>query len=115
MDANIQYYLSEWRCLMQRIPRGIYTKEFREQAVKLVLEKGLSNPEAGRRLSMSPRTLDNWVRAARKGQLGEVGKQQKPLTELELELARVKRELAEMKMERDLLKKAAAYFAKDAR
>jgi transposase len=44
-----------------------------------------------------------------------VGKQQKPLTELELELARVKRELAEMKMERDLLKKAAAYFAKDAR
>jgi transposase len=57
---------------MQRIPRGIYTKEFRGQAVKLVLEEGLSKPEAGRRLSMSPRTLDNWVRAARKGQLGEV-------------------------------------------
>jgi transposase len=44
-----------------------------------------------------------------------VGKNQKPLTYLEMELARVKRELAEVRMERDLLKKAAAYFAKESR
>jgi transposase len=42
-----------------------------------------------------------------------VGRQQRPLTELEMELARVKRELAIVKMERDILKKAAAYFAKE--
>ena len=38
---------------------------------------------------------------------------QKPLTELEVELARTKKELAEVKMERDILKKAAAYFARE--
>jgi len=42
-----------------------------------------------------------------------VGKNQKPLSGEEQELARVRRELAEVKMERDLLKKAAAYFAKE--
>jgi transposase len=49
----------------------------------------------------------------KKGVLSEVGAQQKPMTEAEAELLRVKRELAEVKMERDLLKKAAAYFAKE--
>jgi transposase len=47
------------------------------------------------------------------GKLGEVGKAQKPRSEIELELARVRRELAGVRIERDLLKKAAAYFAKE--
>jgi transposase len=47
-----------------------------------------------------------------RGELSSVGKTKKTLSETELELARVRRELAEVKMERDLLKKAAAYFAK---
>ncbi len=42
-----------------------------------------------------------------------MGRNRKPLAEVEAELARTKRELAEVKMERDLLKKAAAYFAKE--
>jgi transposase len=45
------------------------------------------------------------VATARQGKQGEVGKSQKPLSDLELELAKLKRELAEVKMERDLLKK----------
>ena len=98
---------------MQKLPKGTYTKEFREQAVKLVLEEGLSLREAGLRLSLSPKTLQNWLIAARKGALKAIGSNQRPLTELELELARMKRELAEVKLERDLLKKAAAYFAKE--
>ncbi len=98
---------------MERIPNGVYTKEFREEAVKLVIEGGLSVPEAGRRLSLPASTLNTWVNAHKSGKLGEVGKTQKPRSEMELELARVKRELAEVKMERDLLKKAAAYFAKE--
>ena len=48
-------------------------------------------------------------------QLGEVGKNQKPLTEREVELARVKRELTEIRMERDLLKKLATYFTRESR
>ena len=98
---------------MERIPRGIYTKELREEAVKLVTEGGLKIPEVGRRLSVSPSTIRYWVKADREGKLKEVGKQQRPLTEIEMELARVKRELAEARMERDILKKAAAYFAKE--
>lgn len=98
---------------MERIPNGKYTKEFRVEAVKLVTEGGLPVPEAGRRLSLPPSTLNTWVKAYAAGKLGDVGKNHKPLSEVELALARTKRELAEVKMERDLLKKAAAYFAKE--
>ena len=98
---------------MKRGPRGRYTKEFREEAVKLVTEEKLSLPEAARRLSLPPSTLGNWVKANKEGSLGEVGKTYRPLTEIEMELARTKKELAEVTMERDILKKAAAYFAKE--
>jgi transposase len=98
---------------MERIPRGRYTKEFREEAVKLITEEKLSLPEAARRLSLPPSTLGNWVKQFKAGRLGEVGKTYRPLTEIEMDLARTKRELAEVKMERDILKKAAAYFAKE--
>ncbi len=101
--------------VLQSFPRGIYTQEFRAQAVRLHEVDGLSIPEVAKRLSLPEGTLKNWVYAARRGKLGEVGKNQKPLADLEMELARVKRELAEVRMERDLLKKAAAYFAKESR
>ncbi len=60
-------------------------------------------------------TLKKWITAYRHGKLAEVGKHQKPLTELEYELARVKRELTEVKIEPEILKKAATYFAKTSR
>jgi transposase len=98
---------------MEKIPRGVYTKEFREEAVKLVIDGNLSIPEVGRRLSIASSTLSYWLKINKKGRLKEVGKQRRPLTEVEMELARVKRELAISKMECDILKKAAAYFAKE--
>ena len=98
---------------MKGIPQGRYTKEFREEAVKLVTEEKLSLPEAARRLSLSPSTVGNWLRASKKGRLGEVGKTLRPLTQIEMELAKTKKELIVVKMERDILKKAAAYFAKE--
>jgi transposase len=98
---------------VERIPNAVYTKELREEAVRLVTEGGLSIPEVGRRLSIAPSTLRHWVKAGKEGTLKNVGKNQKPLTEVEMELARVKRELAQVKMERDFLRKAAAYFAKE--
>jgi transposase len=79
----------------------------------MVTEEKLSLPEAARRLSLSPSTLGNWVKAYKAGRLGEVGKTYRPLTEIEMDLARTKKELAEVRMERDILKKAAAYFAKE--
>lgn len=100
---------------MEGIPKGIYNPEFREQAVRLYEIDKLTLPEVARRLSLPQGTLKSWVYASRRGKLGEVGRNQKLLPDLEMELARVKRELAEVKMERDLLKKAAAYFAKESR
>jgi transposase len=98
---------------MKGIPKGRYTKEFREEAVKLVTEEKLSWVEAAQRFSLPPGTLGNWVRACKAGKLGDIGKAYRPLTEIEMELARTKKELTEVKMERDILKKAAAYFAKE--
>ena len=98
---------------MKRGPQGRYTREFREEAVKLVMEQKLSLPEAARRLSLPPSTLTNWIKQFKTGRLGEIGKTYRPLTEIEMELAKVKKENAELRMERDILKKAAAYFARE--
>jgi transposase len=95
-----------------KIPHGTYTKEFREDAVRLVIEGGLSAGIAADRLSMPKSTLERWIKVARQGKLHEIGKSQRPLSEGEMELARVKRELEIVKMERDILKKAAAHFAR---
>jgi transposase len=62
---------------------------------------------------LPPSTIGNWVKAFKEGRLGEVGKTYRPLTEVEMELARVKKENSDLKMERDILKKAAAYFARE--
>jgi transposase len=96
-----------------KIPYGRYTKEFREEVVRMVVEGGFSSGNVAERLFLPKSTLENWVKAAKKGKLSDIGKSHRPLTELEVELARVKRELAIVQMERDILKKAAAYFAKE--
>lgn len=100
---------------MERIPKGIYTPEFRAEAVKLVQTTGVSVAKAAKQLSIPKSSLDNWVRAARAGKLTQVGNGQRQPSELEVELSRTRKELAEVKMERDLLKKFATYFAKESR
>ena len=89
---------------MERVPQGRYTREFLAEAVKMAMDGGLSVPETSRRLSLPKSTLAHWIRVSRRGKLGEIGKGQHSLTDVERELA---------KMERDILKKAAAYFAKE--
>ena len=98
---------------MKGVPQGKYTKEFRAEAVKLVTEEKLSWAEAAHRLSLPTSTLANWVKAYKAGKLGDISKTYRPLTEVEMELTRVKKENVELKMERDILKKAAAYFARE--
>jgi len=92
----------------------MYTAEYREEAVKLVLKEGLSIPEAAGRLSMPKQTLGHWVALARKGALVSVNAHRgSAVGELEAENTRLRRALAEVKLERDILKKATAYFARE--
>ncbi|MDY0044086.1 MAG: transposase [Syntrophales bacterium] len=84
---------------MERIPNAVYTKELREEAVKLVMDEGLTIPEVGRRLSIPKSIISYWVREAKKGNLSSVGSSKKALTAVEMELGQVKRELARTKME----------------
>ena len=98
---------------MEKLPKSVFTKEFKEEAVKMVLEGGLNIPEVGRRLSIPKSTLAHWVKMSKEGKISGGGGKQKAVTAEEMELARLKREIVELKMERDILKKAAAYFAKE--
>jgi transposase len=98
---------------IERIPKGKFTREFREEAVRMVMEDKLSVPEVGRKLQLPSSTIRNWVNASKAGRLGEIGKGQREMSSVERELYETKRELARVKMERDILKKATAYFAKE--
>ena len=100
---------------MEKLPRQVYTSEFRQQAVELVIREGLGLAEASRRLSLSPKTLTNWVRRAKGGgaPAGADATPRREVTDTEAELSRLRRENAELRMERDILKKSAAYFASE--
>jgi transposase len=100
---------------MEKLPRQVYTSEFRQQAVELVAREGLGIAEASRRLSISPKTLTNWVRRAKNGGSPDraAAAPRHEVTDTEAELSRLRRENAELRMERDILKKSAAYFASE--
>lgn len=89
-----------------------YTPEFRGEAVKLVLEQGLSLAEAAKRLAVPKGTLANWVASAQ-GRKAPTVPGGRTVAELEAELRRLRKELMEARMERDILKKATAYFARE--
>ena len=98
---------------MKRLPQGRYSREFREESIKLITEEHLGIKEAAEKLGLPTTTLATWLKQYKAGKLGEVGKTYRPLTEIELELARTKKQLAQTKMECEILKKAAAYFARE--
>jgi transposase len=82
-----------------------YTPEFRAEAVKLVLEQRLSQEEAARRLGIPKGTLGRWMVAV-KGRREPLAPGSRSVGELEAENARLRKELAEARLERDILKKA---------
>jgi len=89
-----------------------YTPEFRAEAVKLVTEQGLSQQAAADRLAIPKGTLANWMAASKdSNHLSAPGA--RSAAELEKENARLRKELAEARLERDILKKATAYFARE--
>ena len=95
---------------MRNGKRGRYTLEFKQEAVRLV-ESGQSIAETSRSLGVVEQTLSNWVQAHRQGRLQEVSGKA-GVTAEQMEISRLRAELARVKMERDILGKATAYFAK---
>ena len=92
--------------------RPHYSKEFKQDAVKLVVEQRYSCPEVGRRLGVAASNVSRWVRQFRQDQqdLNDGGV---PRKDLEDEIRRLKKENKRLEMEREILKKAAAFFAKE--
>ena len=95
---------------MRNGKRGRYTLEFKLEGVRLV-ESGQSIAEAARNLGVVEQTLSNWVTAKQAGKLKE-GSGKAGVTPEQMEISRLGAELARVKMERDILGKATAYFAK---
>jgi transposase len=92
--------------------RRRFTREFKVEAVKLVRERGVSAKQAARDLDVHENVLRKWVKefAADPRQAFPGQGQMKPE---QLEIERLRREVQKLKAERDILKKAAAYFAKE--
>ena len=93
--------------------RRKFSREFKLEAVRLVKERGVSVAQAGRDLDLHENVLRKWIRevSADPQQAFPGQGQMKPE---QLEIARLRKEVAKLKAERDILKKAAAFFAKEA-
>lgn len=92
--------------------RRRHTREFKFEAVRLVRERGVSVAQAARDLDVHANLLRSWVKAlATDPKHAFPGQGQMRPEQLEIE--RLRREVTKLKAERDILKKAAAYFAKD--
>ena len=90
--------------------RARYTLEFKREAVRLV-NAGQTKGQVAKGLGLAEQTVSNWVSAEGAGKLREaVGK---PVNADQMEIAGLKAELQRTRMERDILKKAAAYFARE--
>ena len=97
---------------MNKPPRRRFTDDFKAQAV--ALSDSVGRTTAARQLGMSVKTLSNWVGAVRGGQPLTSAKRESA-SDLESELSRLRAENATLKMEREILKKAAVFFAKESR
>ena len=96
----------------QRRPRRAFTHEFKADVVRLFLSGGESIPEICRRLDLTESVARGWLRKAEQG--ATAGSEMGSLTRSEKEeLQRLRRENKQLKMEREILKKAAKFFAKE--
>ena len=91
---------------MTRRTKRTFTKQFRADAVKLFLEGSATLTEVSRHLGVHPSVLSSWVRKAEAPKVA-LGAPERG------EFERMRRELEQVRMERDFLKKAAAFFAKE--
>ena len=98
--------------MKDKVVRTQYTQEFRLEAVRQV-QSGQAISMVGKVLSIPKATLGKWVRQAHRVPAGLTVGQASSVTPEQMELSRLRAEVARLRMERDIAKKAAAYFAQD--
>lgn len=91
--------------------RRNYSNEFKEEAVKLVTEQGYSIAEAARNLGVNANLLGRWKKEIE--QTADRATSPGNMAAMQAELKRLRKENKQLKMEREILKKAAAFFAKE--
>lgn len=94
-------------------PRKHYTKEFKLDAISLVLDQGLTIAEAARSLEISANMLGRWVRENQADTNGQAFCGNGKLTPEQEEVRRLRIEIKQLKLERQILKEAAVFFAKE--
>ena len=87
-----------------------YSKEFKLQAAQLVTEQGYSCDNAGKKLGTTGWSVRNWIQKFQ--QTGDLPSKAEIQPKVD-EIRQLRKELAQLKMENEILKKAAAYFAKE--
>ena len=92
--------------------RRQFSRGFKLEAIRLVRERGVSVAQAGRDLDIGENVLRRWIKEAG-ADSGQASPGQGQLRPEQLEVDRLRREVAKLKAERDILKKAAAYFARE--
>ena len=92
--------------------RRTFSREFKLEAVRLVTERGVAVAQAAKDLDVHENVLRKWVRELREAPQESFPGNGKQRVQ-DAEIARLRKEVAKLKMERDILKKAAAYFAKE--
>jgi transposase len=92
--------------------RRVFSREFKLEAVRLVRQRGVSVAQASRDLGVHENVIRKWVKQLEDDPLQAFPGQGRMKPE-QAEIERLKREVQKLKAERDILKKAAAYFAKD--
>ena len=86
-----------------------YTVEFKQEAIKLVTDHGYNQAEAGRRLGISEKNINRWVLGSKE----IIPLKAEKLTSDQEELKRLRKENDRLRMEKEILKKAAAFFANE--
>ena len=90
-----------------------YTLEFKQDAARLVNEKGYAHQQAAQHLGVSLRAIGHWSRAERVPAAASSGKKTALSLTDQTELIRLRRENEQLRMEREIIKKAAVFFAKE--
>lgn len=88
-----------------------FTKEFKSEAIKLVTEQGYTQAEVAQNLGVCSKNISRWIQEQEKQPVKLIGKNK--VTAEQEELGKLRQEIKRLKMEREILKKAAAFFANE--